>query len=483
MGIFGRAAPAHVETDKVIPLGFLDNSPLMTRIVLYNLMVFDDVLDPEKLRDALDRLVQRPGWGKMGARLRNNAKGVIEYHVPAVFSHERPAIGYSHIEHDMKREDHPLASRLPKPTTNAGATIVADPDEFLPLAKGPDCPAVVDDYLYSDRPLFGLHIVSFTDSTLVTLHWLHVACDTLGNKAVMQNWMLMLQGRDDEVLPQAGFDSDPCADLGKYPIETHVLEKERMSNGAMAGWVFNNLGDLAFRAKENRMVCLPGAYVDKMYETAMDELASQAELSKKPFLTENDVLTAWCTRMALSHLPPDSDTPVTVQVAGSMRKALKVDLLPTDQPYVSNCFGFMNVLLQAGEILNHPLSYTAAKIREAINVQRSRGQLEAYWAMFREQSVALPIFFGSSRTHQLSYSNWTRSDLFNTDFSAAAVNPRSEPCLPSYINHSQMPFQFGEGFLFMGKDSKGNYWMCGYRVKGKWAEIQKTLDAEARAMA
>jgi hypothetical protein len=72
MGFFGRAAPAHVESDKIIPVGFLDNSPLMTRIVLYNLMVFDDVLDPEKLRDALDRLVQRPGWGKMGARLRNN---------------------------------------------------------------------------------------------------------------------------------------------------------------------------------------------------------------------------------------------------------------------------------------------------------------------------------------------------------------------------------------------------------------------------
>lgn len=61
-----------METDKVIPLGFLDNSPVMTRIVLYNLMVYDDVLDPEKLRDALDRLVQRPGWGKMGARLRSN---------------------------------------------------------------------------------------------------------------------------------------------------------------------------------------------------------------------------------------------------------------------------------------------------------------------------------------------------------------------------------------------------------------------------
>lgn len=72
MGIFGRASPARVETDEVIPLGFLDNTPLMTRIVLYNLMVYDDVLDPEKLRGALERLVQQKGWRKMGARLRTN---------------------------------------------------------------------------------------------------------------------------------------------------------------------------------------------------------------------------------------------------------------------------------------------------------------------------------------------------------------------------------------------------------------------------
>ncbi|KAL7782671.1 hypothetical protein V8C37DRAFT_397765 [Trichoderma ceciliae] len=481
MSIFRRAAPARVEGDKIIPLGFLDNNPLMTRIVLYNLMVYDEVLDPQKLRNALDRLVQKPGWGKMGARLRSNAKGGFDYHVPAVFSHERQAIAYTHSIHDIRREDHPLASKLPKPTTKGNATIVADPDEFLPLAKGPGCPSVVDDYLYSDRPMFGLHIVSFMDSTLVTLHWLHVACDTLGNKAVMENWILILEGRDDEVIPPSGFDSDPCAELGKHPTEPHVLAKERMSNGAMAGWVFNNFGDLTFRAKENRMVCLPGAYVDKMFNTAMKELNSETSLDEKPFLTENDILTAWCTRLALCHLPPDSDTPVTIQLAGSMRKTLKADLLPSDQPYVANCFGFMNVLLQASEILNKPLSYTAARIREAVNAQRSREQIEAYWSMFRQQPIALPIFFGSSRTHQVSFSNWTQSDLFNIDFSAAAINPRSIPCLPLYINHSQMPFQFGEGFLFMGKDSKGNYWMCGYRVKGRWAQIEKALEAEAAA--
>lgn len=72
--LFGREAPARVETDLVIPVGFMDDNPLMKRIALYNLHVYDDVLDPEKLREALDRLVRRDGWGKMGARLRSTVR-------------------------------------------------------------------------------------------------------------------------------------------------------------------------------------------------------------------------------------------------------------------------------------------------------------------------------------------------------------------------------------------------------------------------
>ena len=30
----------------------------------------------------------------------------------------------------------------------------------------------------------------------------------------------------------------------------------------------------------------------------------------------------------------------------------------------------------------------------------------------------------------------------------------------------------------MGKDVDGNYWMCGYRVKGFWAIIEKELEKE-----
>lgn len=83
----GPAAPARVPTDKVIPLHFWDDSPLYRRIALYNLKVFDDVLDPEMLRSSLEALVSQDTWRKLGGRLRKNVSDTV------AFSSRSSAIG------------------------------------------------------------------------------------------------------------------------------------------------------------------------------------------------------------------------------------------------------------------------------------------------------------------------------------------------------------------------------------------------------
>lgn len=61
-------------TDLIVPVGFFDNTIIFRTFVLYTLFVFDDVLDPERLRTSLERVVSRPGWNKLGARLRRNVR-------------------------------------------------------------------------------------------------------------------------------------------------------------------------------------------------------------------------------------------------------------------------------------------------------------------------------------------------------------------------------------------------------------------------
>ena len=75
--------------------------------------------------------------------------------------------------------------------------------------------------------------------------------------------------------------------------------------------------------------------------------------------------------------------------------------------------------------------------------------------------------------HHISYSNWSKVNLFQTDLGAAAITPRSTPCYPSYVQNSQLELQFPEAFFILGKDIGGNYWMCGYMVKGHWDLIEE----------
>ena len=74
----GPKAPDRVPTDRVTPVGFFDNTIIFRTFVLYTLFVFDDVLDVQKLHGSLERLVRRPGWNKLGARLRKTVRLVLQ---------------------------------------------------------------------------------------------------------------------------------------------------------------------------------------------------------------------------------------------------------------------------------------------------------------------------------------------------------------------------------------------------------------------
>lgn len=50
-------------------------------------LVFDDVLDPEMLRKALEGLVKRDGWQRLGGRLRKNVSFAFAhtFRIPTFF--------------------------------------------------------------------------------------------------------------------------------------------------------------------------------------------------------------------------------------------------------------------------------------------------------------------------------------------------------------------------------------------------------------
>lgn len=186
---------------------------------------------------------------------------------------------------------------------------MGDPDDLSDLIYGPEIPRKLDDYIYTDRPELGLRIVSFSNSTIVVLHWMHLSFDALAKRALLEAWVLMLQGRENEIPTPLAAEDYTLENCGKNPTERHVLADRHISKPGVFWWVLQNAYGLMFRKKEHRMVCVPGTYLAKLRAKALADLAAEQLISEKaeaPFLTEGDVLVAWLSRLAVANAAENS---------------------------------------------------------------------------------------------------------------------------------------------------------------------------------
>lgn len=174
-------------TDTIVPIHYFDDNAINRSVLLYITLRFDDVLDPDKLRQGFERLMEIGDWRKLGARVRKTVKiktpkpfrhmlipygqqkDGLEYHVPTKFDADRPGFGCSHEVIDSSIHVHPLASRLPRSTDEI--SIYSDLDGLSDLARRHDGPKKLADFLDSDEPQLSLHIVTFQDATLVSISW------------------------------------------------------------------------------------------------------------------------------------------------------------------------------------------------------------------------------------------------------------------------------------------------------------------------
>ena len=65
-------APERIATDEIIPLFDRDDTQTNRGISLEYSMIFYEVLDADKLSGTLWKLFEKPGWRKLGGRLRVN---------------------------------------------------------------------------------------------------------------------------------------------------------------------------------------------------------------------------------------------------------------------------------------------------------------------------------------------------------------------------------------------------------------------------
>jgi hypothetical protein len=218
--------------------------------------------------------------------------------VPETFDEKRLGFIYTTVKHNISIEEHQLASRLPKSTNHPSAQ--ASPTEFRSLARRPDAPTKLDDYLYSDEPPLSFHVESFEDATRLSLAWLHTFLDAMGRASLFHALTLVLEGKGDQVPPLHGFDFDPLASLGSNAVEPHLLEKFQIKGFGMFLFALRFIFELFwYRKKEDRIMCVPSSCIESMKQHALGDLGFQNPSTSniKPFLSDGATICAWVNKV------------------------------------------------------------------------------------------------------------------------------------------------------------------------------------------
>ncbi|KAM0519007.1 hypothetical protein ACHAPE_003998 [Trichoderma viride] len=488
-----RSAPPIVPTDEVAPVHLFDDTDTMRGITMMWTFRFDEVLDADKLGSSLSELFQMEGWRKLGGRLRRRPDGSTEIHIPCPFTEERPPLYFTKARFDVRMSEHPEASKLPSAPDSLKPTTFPSPRNYKSLGVGPGSPTCFDDYLYSDHPQFALHVVNFTDGTLVSISFSHLTSDLAGLMAIMNAWQLVLAGKQEEVPPFKGLYEDSMASLYKaQATEPYVLADKQLSGWKLAAFGLRLMFDSWWNSPvDSRLLCVPKKTMDAFVQAARDQVPqtvdSSNDGSSPRFVSENDIVVALATKATAQNLPPSR--PITVLQAVDPRSRVK-SVFDQNAAYVCNAPAAAFVFCSSQEAVDKSISELALEGRKALQSQVTEEQMKAVGGLVAKAMAATgnPPVFGERNSLLLVSTNWTKAAfLEKIDFSPAIVKSpesgrhRGKPGHPVYYHCQSMESALftANVVVIMGRDLEGHFWLMGDQPSHVWPALLAQLEKYA----
>lgn len=394
--------------------------------------------------------------------------------------------------------EHPLASQMPNATNDIH--IHDNPERFREFMGSADTtPGSFDDYLHSDAPQLGLHVVTFLDATLVSLKWPHTMTDGLGRLAIVRNWCKVLAGKEDEVEPLMGTREDPLATVGTGPLheneEPFALKDKYLSGLRMANFVAYYIWDKFWIPNhELKMISLPAKAMAALRQQAADDLSTTNANGQEPtasngtaapatpFVSDGDILTAWLTQISFRAYGPSS-RPVAFNNVFELRSRLPGVFDPS-VAYVGNFTRLAQTQITADDARFLPLGQLALRYRQSLASQVTEGQVRGAIRFARERGDHL-VLSAHPASILLTVTNWSKARFFDAvDFSPAVVRGGEKsdagpgPGKPVYyhvISTKEDPPNIRNVLNVMGKDPAGNYWLTGKLPPVVWQNIDKEI--------
>ncbi|KFA73939.1 hypothetical protein S40288_00931 [Stachybotrys chartarum IBT 40288] len=481
-----RRIPRTVETDEVVPVHPFDNLQALRDLTLIWTYRFEDVLDADLLGASLAQLFQMKGWRRLGGRLRrrNKSDGKFEIHVPREFTAARPSLHFTKEAFNFPIAEHPEASSLPE--CNGVPQTFPSARSYASLALGPGAPKRFEDYFSTDIPLFALHVVTFTDGTLVSINFNHTTSDLGGLEAVLKGWQCILAGQPEKVPEFPGYRKDPMEPLYSPtgPIAAPIMTT-RMSGLKLAAWALRTVVEQWWAPLDSRMLCIPRSVADALVaETKREVSTGELINGEKPFVSEGDVMVALFNRM-MARGQPVKRTIVNFMIIDARGRAKSV--FSKDKAYVQNSFCAAFFLAPPNVIVGKPLGHVALQSRISIATQATEANIQAlmtdaHTEAARNGHVAV---LGNTSTTLMVTSNWSKARFRETmDLSAAVVKPAKTEGRKAKLGHpvyyhsqSLEPAIFATtmGYI-LGRDLDGNMWLSGDFPTEAWEDVVEYLN-------
>ncbi|KAL2073064.1 hypothetical protein VTL71DRAFT_10388 [Oculimacula yallundae] len=409
---------------QTLPVHVFDSSALNRSMVVTGLLKYRAVLDANKLRDSLIRLLHIDNWSKIRGRLRSDHAGKLTIVVPPATS-ERPAIRYKHTKHDMLIGQHATISQIAT-STNVSAIqpSIGDIEGIQSELVPQDWPRTLADFtnVQGDEPILGLHIISFSDVTIMVLRFSHVLMDGGGMGSFFTAWSSVMAG-ELNIMPLLGANQDPLDEirLSTEYSTPFVLANQKINNSALMPGLSSEIvqqldpdWDSASSETRWRMISLSQKATVSLVKEAHDSLPKGD--GSPPFISEDDITSAWFYRTIAR----------TVQESRAMNNYRvydlrnRLDVFKPDAAYIQNVFGLVWTLgLSAGEIATASLGQLAISLRESIKQQTCPEQAIA--AMKEREDGVSPLY-GDPEGLCSMVNSWDQMKMYQiADFSPAVV--------------------------------------------------------------
>lgn len=413
--------------------------------------------------------------------------GKLDYHVPARYDTKRPGFRWSRVNTGLSIDEHYLGRRLPK--AGKHPAIFENSAKFAPLLVHEHTPTKIEDWLYTDAPSLSVRAITFTDATLLSVSWSHVFFDAVGQTALLEAWIAVLEGREEDLPPYLGYDSDPFdAFEGRTPPEKFLFYHALLTGVGFLLFVFHTILEFVFHPKQStRAVFIPSSLLQALRSRAVQELTVSDTTSPdaKPFVSEGDVMLAWWGKVTVAALHLSPSRPINLMNIMNFRGMLD-DVLPPDQAFVGNAMAVIYTPTTARELLAEPLGTTAMRIRRSLEQQKTREQVEAFVSVHTssmEKTGRGPLV-GPANQMMVTLSNWHRARFFDYDWSAAVVRAgkplesrKNKLGRPSYIhmNGHENGFSIRNAGALIGKDAEGNVWMTWALREEAWPLVEAEM--------